>query len=49
MNTQNKPERKKSQRQKTGHGQAKKQNTPPELHIYVGSHDQEHPETRMTR
>jgi hypothetical protein len=51
MNTQNKPERKKSQRQKTGHRQVitKKQNASPEFHNYLGNHEQEHPETRMTR
>jgi hypothetical protein len=48
MNTQTKTDRKKNQRQKTGHRQAvaKKQGG---AHIYLGSHDQEHPETRLTR
>jgi hypothetical protein len=51
MNTQNKSNRKKNQRQTPGHRQAvaKKAAHPPVLHIYLGSHEQERPETRMTR
>lgn len=51
MNTQNKSNRKKNQRQTTGHRQAvaKKAAHPPVLYVYTGVHEQERPETRMTR
>ena len=51
MNTQSKTNRKKNQRQTTGDRQttAKKAGHPPVLYIYTGVHEQERPETRMTR
>ncbi len=47
MNTQNKNDRKKNQRQSAGPGRAvtKKQ----DHNTYPGSHEQERPETRLTR
>ena len=51
MNTQSKINRKKNQRQTTGHRQAeaKKAANPPVHQAYLGAHEQERPETRMTR
>ena len=51
MNTQRKIDRKKNQTQTSGHRQAvaKKAAHPPVLHVYLGTHEQERPETRMTR
>lgn len=51
MNTQNKTHRKKNQQQKSAHRQAvaKKLDGNPHVYIYLGTHEQERPETRLTR
>ncbi len=51
MNTKAKNATKKTQRKETGHRRemkSQKRNTQA-IHIYLGAHEQEHPETRMTR
>lgn len=51
MNTKIKNDRKKTQRKISGHRQekGKQDRNPQAVHVYLGAHEQEHPETRLTR